>query len=571
MRPVFRPRESRGEAVLSSLPPRRLLVLRTLVAIVAGAALGMAYPPYDLPLLAPLAVAALLVALRGSSVRSGALVGAAFGIAWYAVLVPWLSVIGGDAAIALAILEGLFYGVFGALASQALRIRGWALWVPALWVATEFATASVPFGGFPWGRLAWAFAGSDVGRYAAWIGVPGVSFLIALIGTLVYGAAWSRQRLSQRLRWVAGVAAVLLVLGASAVPLPAAEPANGRHVAAAIVQGNVPGKGMDFLGEARTVTRNHLAATEQLARDVTSGAERRPDVVIWPENSTDIDPFRDPETRADIETAVRAVGVPILVGAVLDGPGENERQTTGVVWDPVTGPGEIYAKRHPVPFGEYIPFRDQLLPYIKRLEMVGRQTAPGSKPGVLRIGDVTYGDVICFEIAYDGVVADVMKGGAQILVVQTNNATYAGTGQPDQQFAITRLRAIETGRSVLIASTNGISGVIGPDGRIEHKSKQSVADTYVALVPPRDDRTLATVLGPWPQWILAGLGLLGAVLALLGRRRRGGAVVKGRRLAASAAPATGPATGPAAEPAGPEEHLQTAGAGGTETRRESDT
>jgi apolipoprotein N-acyltransferase len=558
--------------VLSSLPPRRLLVLRTLIGIAAGAALGMAYEPYDLPLLAPLAVAALLITLRGASVRGGALIGAAFGIAWYAVLVPWLSVIGGDAAIGLAVLEGLFFGVFGALASQALRIRGWVLWVPALWVATEFATASAPFGGFPWGRLAWAFADSDVGRYAAWLTVPGLSFLIALTGTLVYGAVWSRQRVPKRLRTVAAVAAALIVLGAGTVPLPAAEPVDGKHIAIATVQGNVPGKGMDFLGEARTVTRNHLAATEQLARDVAAGTEQlAPNLVIWPENSTDIDPFEDGETRADIEAAVRAVKVPILVGAVLDGPGPNERQTTGVVWDPVSGPGQIYAKRHPVPFGEYIPFRDQLLPYIKRLEMVGRQTAPGTTPGLLRIGGVSYGDVICFEIAYDGVVADVMKGGAQILVVQTNNATYAGTAQPEQQFAISRLRAIETGRTVVIASTNGISGVIDPDGTIEHKSAQSVADTYVTLVPPRDKRTLATTLGPWPQWVLTGLGLLGAVLALIAGWRRtagSGAVVKGRRLAPSAA-----------EPAGTEELLQTAGAGGTQTdsltdsltRRESDT
>ena len=81
-----------------------------------------------------------------------------------------------------------------------------------------------------------------------------------------------------------------------------------------------------------------------------------------------------------------------------------------------------------MPFGEYIPFRDQLLPYIKRLEMIGRQTAPGVGPGLMPIRGVTYGDLICFELAYDNVVSDVAKGGAQILIVQTNNATYGGTG-----------------------------------------------------------------------------------------------------------------------------------------------
>jgi apolipoprotein N-acyltransferase len=285
------------------------------------------------------------------------------------------------------------------------------------------------------------------------------------------------------------------------------------------VQGNVPGKGLEFLGRARTVTRNHLSATLDLEKAVEAGSQIKPDIVIWPENSTDIDPYKDAETRDDIQQAVDAVKVPILVGAVIEGPGPNERQTTGIVWDPVTGPGQRYAKRHPVPFGEYIPFRDQLLPYIKRLEMIGRQTAPGTMPGVLPIRGVTYGDVICFEVAYDGIVADVMKGGAQVLVVQTNNATYGGTGQPEQQFAITRMRAIETGRTMLIASTSGISGVINPDGRVEHKSAQFVSDVYVAQVPVRDSHTLATTLGGWPQWILTGLGIIGAVLALLARRK----------------------------------------------------
>jgi apolipoprotein N-acyltransferase len=263
-----------------------------------------------------------------------------------------------------------------------------------------------------------------------------------------------------------------------------------------------------------------MNATLDLEKQVQAGSQVKPDLVIWPENSTDIDPYQDAETRQDIETAVQAVKVPILVGAVTEGPGPDERQTTGIVWDPVTGPGQRYAKRHPVPFGEYIPFRNQLLPYIKRLEMIGRQTAPGVGPGIMPISGTTYGDLICFELAYDNVVEDVAKGGAQILIVQTNNATYGGTGQPEQQFAITRMRAIETGRTVLIASTSGISGVIRPDGTVEHKSGQFVSDVYVASVPVRDGHTLATTLGGWPQWILSGLGIIGVALALLARRNR---------------------------------------------------
>ncbi|MGW6281705.1 apolipoprotein N-acyltransferase [Kribbella sp. NPDC055071] len=489
---------------------------RVAVAAVAGALLGLAFAPHNHSWLAIIAVPLFLAALNGASAKGGFLIGAGFGIAYWGVLIPWITVIGGDAAVALAILEGLFYAVFGLFATQVLKLKLWMLWIPCLWVATEFATASVPFGGFPWGKLAWAFSDSPLGRLAAYVGIAGLSFVIAFLGVLVYAVL--KPKSSFRLRGVALVAGLAIFFGSSLITLSTA--GDGKSVKAAMVQGNVPGKGLEFLGRARTVTQNHLKATLDLEKRVEAGTEMKPDVVIWPENSTDIDPYEDAETRADIEEAVRAVDVPILVGAVTDGPGPNERQTTGIVWDPTTGPGQRYAKRHPVPFGEYIPFRDQLLPYIKRLEMIGRQTAPGKVPGVMPIRGVTYGDIICFELVYDNVINDVINGGAQVLVVQTNNATYGGTGQPEQQFAITRMRAIETGRTVLIASTSGISGVIRPDGSVEHKSGQFVSDVYVATVPIRDGKTLASVLGGWPQWILTGLGLLSIVLALVARRRR---------------------------------------------------
>jgi apolipoprotein N-acyltransferase len=511
--------EDEGVTRVDRLKALGRVLPRVAVAVAAGALLGLAFEPHDHPWLTVVAVPLFLAALNGASAKTGFLIGAGFGITYYLVLVPWLSIIGGDAAIALAVLEGLFYAVFGLFATQVLKLKLWMLWIPFLWVATEFATASIPFGGFPWGRLAWAFSDSPLGRLASLVGIPGLSFAVALLGVLVFAVL--RLKSALKLRIIALLAGVAIVGGSSLINL--STEGDGKVVNAAMVQGNVPGKGLEFLGRARTVTRNHLNATLDLDKRVQDGSELKPDVVIWPENSTDIDPFKDAETKADIEEAVKAVGVPILVGAVLEGPGPNERQTTGIVWDPVKGAGQIYAKRHPVPFGEYIPFRDELLPYIKRLEMVGRQTAPGKVPGVMPINGVTYGDVICFEVAYDDVVADVMKGGAQVLVVQTNNATYGGTGQPEQQFAITRMRAIETGRTVLIASTSGISGVVRPDGTVEHKSAQFVPDVYVASVPVRDTQTLATTLGGWPQWILTGLGILGVVLALVaGRRRRTG-------------------------------------------------
>jgi apolipoprotein N-acyltransferase len=252
-------------------------------------------------------------------------------------------------------------------------------------------------------------------------------------------------------------------------------------------------------------------------RDVDRGLVPRPDFVVWPENSTDLDPFLDRVTRDVVERAVATAGVPVLVGAVLAGPGPTYRRTTGVVWDPETGPGQIYVKQHPVPFGEYIPFRKFLLPLIDRLEQVGPDTYAGSEPGYLRIAGYDVGDIICFEIAYDEIVQEVARLNPALLVVQTNNSTYLGTGQPQQQFAMTRLRAIEFGKTILVASPSGISGIIAPDGTVVAQSREATRQVFVERVWLRTTPTLAARVGRTPEWVLTFVGL--AALALGWRRR----------------------------------------------------
>ena len=102
------------------------------------------------------------------------------------------------------------------------------------------------------------------------------------------------------------------------------------------------------------------------------GQTPEPDFLLWPENSTDIDPVARPASPATTVAGAAAVaGVPILVGAVTEGPGPDERQTTALWWDPVRGPVATYHKRNLVPFGEWIPFRAQLLPLVPILREVG--------------------------------------------------------------------------------------------------------------------------------------------------------------------------------------------------------
>jgi apolipoprotein N-acyltransferase len=192
---------------------------------------------------------------------------------------------------------------------------------------------------------------------------------------------------------------------------------------------------------------------------------------------------------------------------------------TGIVWDPDTGPGERYVKRHPVPFGEYIPFRSLVGRVTDKVDLVPRDFVAGNEVGVLDVGPVRLGDVICFEVAYDDLVRDVVTGGGELLVVQTNNATFGRSGESAQQLAMGRLRAVEHGRAVLVAATSGISAVITPDGGLVEQAPVFTREVLSATVPTRSGTTLATRLGAAPELLLSGLALGAAGLAARRRAR----------------------------------------------------
>ena len=496
--------------------PRPETVLRASGALASGVALSVAFPPYDLPWLMPVGLAGLMIVVRRW--EGGFAAGVVFGLGFMVPLLRWLTIIGVDAWLVLSLLEALFLGLL-ALVWRWTRDRVW--WPVAFavgWAGVECLRGLVPFGGFPWGTLAFGLVDSTVVRYGRLGGTVLVSLVVVLTVAVVVDLVERRDRTRRGLSL--GVGAVAVVALSAVLPVGTAGPIGTTRVAA--IQGNVPGEGMDAFAERRAVLHNHATATRDFAAAVAAGERLAPDIVIWPENSTDIDPYVDAAAYAEIDDAVRAIGVPTLVGAVVDGPDDNQVQNMGIVWDPQSGPGQQYVKRHPVPFGEYIPFRGLLTTFVDRLSQIPRDFARGERPGVLDLGPVRIGDVICFEVAYDGLVRDVVNGGGQLLVVQTNNATYTGTGQLEQQFAISRYRAIETGRTVVVAATNGISGIIGPDGGVVEKSRTKTRAVLEADVSLGADITPGVRIGWWLELIVivstAGLALLG----VLDRRRRTG-------------------------------------------------
>jgi apolipoprotein N-acyltransferase len=516
-----------GPALRTSVTtaPGRLAWARLVLAAASGFVLHLAFPGVDLWPLAPVGVAGLAIATRGVSARFGALLGFAFGLVFFLRLIPWIGVyVGAFPWIALSVTEAIYLAVMGALMPRAWRARGGVAGLlvanGGLWVAQEAVRGRWPFGGFPWGRLAFSQADAPTAALASIGGAPLVSFAVAVAGTLLAWALVKAWPLAQArtvrglVRPAVGLVAGLAVMGLGAlIPLPAKGDSTTRVAA---VQGNVPRAGLEFNAQRRAVLDNHSQATLDLAARVADGEAQQPDIVLWPENASDIDPYINADAAAEISTATDTIKAPILVGAVVQGPGRYV-SNTGIVWRPGEGAGtgddSTYVKRHPAPFAEYIPYRGFFRLFSKKVDLVSKDFISGDKlradpVGVMRMGTVKVGDVICFEVAYDGLVRDSVKAGATLLAVQTNNATFGYTDESVQQLAQSRLRAIESGRSVVNISTVGVSGIILPDGTVVQRSGHYTQEVLEATVPLRTELTIATRVGEWPEWILTVLALV---------------------------------------------------------------
>ncbi len=547
---------------------------------------------------APILGFALLgLAVHGRGWKASSGLGLVFGALLFFPLLSWTNIYVGNLPwIALAAAEAVLMMPAAALMGPvSRRLPAWPVWAAAAWVAGETLRAAFPFGGFPWGGVAFTQPDGPLLPVVAVTGEAGLAFAVALAGFALgellrrcwisgqaslparaerLGRRWASQRASGMVRrwlvlpryliwpvrfvglawrcrpaalrpgtaahrtsvtgrpWVSRLAAltlpaVLLVLPllAGVASLPAVQTGAGAPtVPIALMQGNVPEPGLEFNARRRAVLDMHAAETARLAAAVRAGTVPAPRLVLWPENSSDIDPYRNPDAAAVIDKAAREIGVPILVGAVV-GSGQPRRvYNMGIVWDPVTGPGTTYTKRHPVPFAEYIPWRSFFRLFSDKVDLIQAEFLPGHRPGNLNIAGVPVGDVICFEIVEDDLVRDVVNGGARVLVVQTNNATFGYTDETYQQQAMSRVRAVEYGREVLIAATSGESAVIRPDGSVQATVPLFTPGFLVPQVPLISTTTPGTVLGAPVLWVLTAacpLTLAGAVLRV---RRQSAAI-----------------------------------------------
>jgi apolipoprotein N-acyltransferase len=282
------------------------------------------------------------------------------------------------------------------------------------------------------------------------------------------------------------------------------------------VQGNVPRLGLEFNAQRRAVLDNHIRRTLALADDVAAGRVRAPRFVVWPENASDIDPLRNADAAAEINRAADQIGAPILVGAVLVMPDNRHTANSVIVWEPGHGPTERNDKRRVLPFGEYLPWR----PFFRLLSDYADRAGyfvPGDGPGVVEAAGVQVGVEICWEIAFDDLVGDSVRNGAQVLAVPTNNATFGISEMTYQQLAMSRVRAVQYDRAVVVAATSGVSAVIDPAGSELRHTAQFTPAALVERIPLRRTTTMASRLGSTPEWLLVIVGV-GAFIAATRRR-----------------------------------------------------
>jgi len=514
-----------------------------LVALASGVLLAYSFPQVGIWPFAILSVAGLSWAVDGRRARTGAWLGLLYGLAFFVPLLHWTGTyVGAFPWLLLASAESGFMAALGAALAPVQRHRLAPFWIACLWVLQEFLRDRGPFGGFPWGRLAFSQASSPLRWFAAIGGEPLLTFAVALAGGALFVLA--KHVVARDFSWrpVAACVAVLVLLPVLSLVRGAVAPGTsggGRPLRVALIQGSVPDRGLDSFDRAEQVLVNHVRETMTLAQEVSDGTVPRPDLVVWPENASDVDPFRNQQAYQLIDQTVKAIDAPVLVGAILQGPGPTHRRNAGILWSPTTGPGAEYIKRHPVPFAEYMPLRSIADKLSSAAKLVTQDMVPGHTNGVLRGGPVRLGDVICFEVAYDSLVRSSVSAGAQLLVVQTNNATFGKTSETFQQLAMSRLRAIETGRTVLQVSTTGASAIIRPDGSVVAENDDLFHPAILtAAVTPRTALTLADRVGPAPEYVLSALAFLGVAWTMLTALRRH------RAQASTSAPVDGSADRP---------------------------
>ncbi|MDP1852059.1 MAG: apolipoprotein N-acyltransferase [Candidatus Planktophila sp.] len=460
-------------------------MVNLLLPIVSGILLSGAFAPIALWWLAPISLALHMYSLK-NSVRpffNSFLFAATFNaivLQWTNIFVgsiPWIILFCGQAVLFMPLGFCKKYGVG---------------FYPLIFLILEQVRSLFPFGGFGWLRLAYSQADAPFSQIAAIGGASALSALTLSIALVLYSLFNSRITLIPLLP----LALLLIPIDVKIV----------GEVQAVMIQGNVPKLGLDFNARATQVFFNHVRETKKAL-----ALNKSVDFILWPENAVDVDPFTNTRVRAELNSFDQ----PLIIGAVIKNNGE--LLNTSILWQS-TGQ-DIYIKQHLTPFGEYIPLRaiaSKISPYVDSLE----DFTAGNSSKAFTLNGAKIAPIICFELLDDAVIQRAARN-SQLLVVQTNSATFGKSPQNAQQLAITRIRAIEYGREILSVSTTGVSAYIDYHGKVQMQT-EPYTHAHLFVQPVLiDGQTPRDKAGDWT--------LVGSLIWLLFLARGGSSRLRYRR------------------------------------------
>ncbi len=468
-----------------------------LAALGSAIAMWAAFPPLGWGLLAFVAPIPLIAALR--RVESGGVaigVGFTFGFVFFGAMLNWVFALGAVAWIPLTLWLAM---TSAAMTFAVWLFREWPatrffLITIGIWSVWEVVRTTVPFGGFPWGILGYA-AASPPGFIGSvqWIGPSGWSVLAVAVavGTVLVIEDSANWRLAVD---VSVVALLLALAGGLFPPQP-----SGDTMAVAIVQGNSPCPATRCQNENERIYESHLALTQSIPdSDV--------DLVVWPENSTGhpFEPVGNQDVARNLEFEAGRIGAYLLISGTRRVDLEpDEFLNVNRVYAPTGDFVGEYVKRHPVPFGEFVPFRD-LLDFIPQLDRVPRDMVRGDGPVVFTTPFGVIGSVISFEGAFSRLVRSEAQEGSGVIVVATNESSYGErSGVPsDQLIALARGNAAAVGQDLVLAAITGKSTFVKADGTVGEKTPILEPAVLTGRVTFREgSQTLFTRFGDWVLFV----------------------------------------------------------------------